>query len=60
MRFFRKIFHFFFPPKKDASMSAIKAALRNSRGSPIDGEGSQVVDDPLTEKDKVWVRGKNS
>ena len=57
MRFFRKIIHFFFPPKKDASMSAIKAALRNSRGSPIDGE---VVDDPLTEKDKVWVRGKNS
>ena len=60
MRFFRRILNFFSPPKKDTSMSAIKAALRNSRGSRIDGEGSQVVDDPLTEKDKVWVRGKNS
>jgi len=57
MRFFRKIIHFFFPPKKDTSMSAIKAALRNSRGSPIDVEGSRVVDDPLIEKE-AWVRGK--
>ena len=53
MRFFRKILHFFFPPKKTTSMSAIKAALRTSGGSPRDRE-----DDPLTEKDKVWVRGK--
>ena len=51
MRFFRKIIHFFFPPKKTTSMSAIKAALRNS--SPRDREA-----DPLAEKDKVWVRGK--
>ena len=54
MSLFSRIINFFSPPKKDTSMSAIKAALRNSRGSPIDGE---VVDDPLIEKE-AWVRGK--
>ena len=57
MSLFSRILNFFSPPKKDTSMSAIKAALRNSRGSPIDGEGSHVVDDPLIEKE-AWVRGK--
>tara|TARA_R110000744_G_scaffold367208_1_gene476576 strand:+ start:248 stop:409 length:162 start_codon:yes stop_codon:yes gene_type:complete len=52
MSFFRKIIHFFFPPKQSTSMSAIKAALRASRGSPRDREA-----DPLAEKE-ARVRGK--
>lgn len=58
MKFFKKIIHFFVPPKKNTSMSAIKDALRSSRRRSRDGEGRYVADDPLTEKNEAWVQGK--
>jgi len=49
MSFFRNIIHFFFPPKKDTSMAAVRAALKSGR---------KRTDDPLTKEDEAWVQGK--
>ena len=46
MSFFRKVIHFFFPPKKDTSMASIRAALKSSR---------KTADDHLTKKDEAWM-----
>ena len=58
MSFFRNIIHFFFPPKKDTSMAAVRAVLKASRVRARDGRGRYVSDDPLTKEDEAWVQGK--
>lgn len=58
MRLFRNIIHFFFPPKKDTSMSAIREVLKASRVRARDGSGRYLADDPLTKEDEAWVQGK--
>ena len=59
MNFFKKIVHFFDPPKKSTSMSAIKDALKAGRVRARDHHGRYVSDDPLTKEDEAWLQGKD-